>query len=232
MPAAPSNAIIASSRSPLPVVASTLPAPNFGCDTRSPPLTSVTAPPAASSCFISAGATLPGSIRLPYGSLNRLTGSSSSLGMSLMNLESSLGMVLPKTWRDSAEVSHRRSIALVMPTYSKRRSSSMPPGSGIEDLCGSKPSSKPTTKTFSNSRPLALCIVIIVTASGGVSLLLCLLRRSSTLLKSALSSRNSWIVPWFSLSQSAAALTNSLIFSSRCSVSCFSVFISLLSISR
>ena len=56
------------------------------------------------------------------------------------------------------------SFALVMPTYASLRSSSMRALSSRLRADGKRFSSMPTMNTFGNSRPLALCSVIIVTA--------------------------------------------------------------------
>src|SRR5260370_1234631 len=94
------------------------------------------------------------------------TVSTSSLGISARNREGREARSccsFPKMRRYTARVSVSDFRARVMPTYTSRRSSSMPFSSFKARLCGEMPSSMPVRKTWSNSRPLVLCSVITVT---------------------------------------------------------------------
>ena len=65
--------------------------------------------------------------------------------------------------RYTARVNVSEFRARVIPTYTSRRSSSIPFSSLTERLCGQIPSSIPVRNTWSNSSPFVLCSVISVT---------------------------------------------------------------------
>src|SRR6266478_3486478 len=94
------------------------------------------------------------------------TVSTSSPGISARNRdgrEARSCCSLPKMRRYTARVRVSDLRARVIPTYTSRRSSSMPFSSFSARLCGEMPSSIPVRNTWSNSRPLVLCKVINVT---------------------------------------------------------------------
>src|SRR5208283_324612 len=92
--------------------------------------------------------------------------STNSLGISPRNREGREARIccsFPKTRRYTALVSVNVFLARVIPTYTSRRSSSMPFSSFTLRLCGQIPSSNPVKNTWSNSNPFVLCKVINVT---------------------------------------------------------------------
>jgi len=64
--------------------------------------------------------------------------------------------VFPKIIRSRTWIIYRRSLALVIATYARRRSSSSSSGSIADCMLGNIPSSKPGRNTTGNSRPFAL----------------------------------------------------------------------------